>query len=254
MNPWPCGFYCDAERECRCAAAVTRYQKRISGPSLDRINIHMEVPRVDYEKLTAEQLGEPSAAVPDRVEAALARQQKRFAKSDLLANTDMRPADVRRHCQLDDESMALLRADMRQLQLSARAFHRILKLARTIANMANSAAILHAHVAEAIQYRPRRRHWILVKKMPAVLAGISIITPAGRSSRPNQICCRTWSRCGRRAAFRGMRNGCAPRHSWWSRNSWSYRPCYHRGSPWCDALRHKTLLTWYWPPSLRSER
>jgi magnesium chelatase family protein len=158
MNPCPCGFYGDAERKCSCAAAVTRYQKRISGPLLDRIAIHMEVPRVDYEKLTASRLGEPSAAVRDRVEVARARQQKRFAESDLLTNADMRPADVRRHCQSDDESMALLRAAIRQLRLSARAFHRILKPARTISDLAESAAILHAHIAFTFQYRSRRRH------------------------------------------------------------------------------------------------
>jgi len=92
------------------------------------------------------------------VEVARARQQKRFAESDLLTNADMRPADVRRHCQLDDESMALLRAAIRQLRLSARAFHRILKPARTISDLAESAAILHAHIAFTFQYRSRRRH------------------------------------------------------------------------------------------------
>jgi magnesium chelatase family protein len=158
MNPCPCGYFGDPLRECTCApSTVTRYQKRISGPLLDRIDIHIEVPRVEYEKLSSERLGEPSAQVQGRVEVAREIQRKRFEADNngLYTNADMRPAEVRLFCQLDDTGRALMKSAMNQLQLSARAYHRTLKLARTIADLAGSEEIKTNHLAEALQYRPK---------------------------------------------------------------------------------------------------
>ncbi|MFN2140244.1 MAG: ATP-binding protein, partial [Candidatus Promineifilaceae bacterium] len=158
MNPCPCGYYGDPRRECTCSpSTVTRYQKRISGPLLDRIDIHIEVPRVEYEKLSSDRLGEPSAQVQARVEAAREHQRARFAGDEhgLSTNADMRPAEVRLYCQLDEAGRALMKTAMHQLQLSARAYHRTLKLARTIADLAGSEAIQPQHLAEALQYRPK---------------------------------------------------------------------------------------------------
>jgi len=158
MNPCPCGYYGDPVKECTCSLGIVgKYQKRISGPLLDRIDIHVEVPRVKYDKLADDRLGEPSADVRARVEAARERQRQRFAGTHLTCNADMQPADVRVHCRVDETGKSLLKAAMAQLQLSARAYHRILKLARTIADLAGSENIRPPHLAEAIQYRPRRQ-------------------------------------------------------------------------------------------------
>jgi len=157
MNPCPCGYYGDPVRECTCSMqTISRYQKRISGPLLDRIDIHVEVPRVDYDKLTDNRRGELSGAIRARVERARVEQRRRFAGTPFSCNADMGPTEVREVCKLDEAGRALVRAAMQQLQMSARAFHRILKLARTIADLAGSGRIETAHLAEAIQYRPRR--------------------------------------------------------------------------------------------------
>ena len=158
MNPCPCGFASDPEKECTCSASMVKsYQKKISGPLLDRIDIHVEVPRVPFEKLSSDRTGETSAVVRARVEQARAIQRERFKELAAQTNSDMGPAEIRQFCPLDVTGANLLKAAMQQLQLSARAYHRILKLARTIADLAGSANIQTPHIAEAIQYRPRRQ-------------------------------------------------------------------------------------------------
>ncbi len=137
---------------------MTKYQKRISGPLLDRIDIHIEVPRVDYEKLSADRLGESSEAIRTRVQAARDLQNQRFSKkgsSDIVCNADMRVGEIRQYCKVGDEGQRLMRAAMTQLNLSARAYHRILKLARTISDLSGSEEIQSVHLAEALQYRPK---------------------------------------------------------------------------------------------------
>jgi magnesium chelatase family protein len=157
QNPCPCGYYGDPTHTCTCTESmVTRYQKRLSGPLLDRIDLHVDVPRVDYEKLTALRRGEESAVVRARVEAARGRQTERFRETPgLYANADMGPSEVRQFCDLDETGRRLMKSAMAQMGLSARGFHRVLKVSRTIADLASCEAIEAAHLAEALQYRPR---------------------------------------------------------------------------------------------------
>jgi len=156
MNPCPCGYYGDPFRQCTCPPSlVSRYQKRISGPFIDRVDIFVEVPHIDYEKLADDRLGEKSEKVQARVEAAHSLQRDRFDGTKLTCNAEMTPTEVREFCQAEESAQSLLKAAMKQLYLSARAFHRILKLARTIADLENSGIIKAHHLAESIQYRPR---------------------------------------------------------------------------------------------------
>jgi magnesium chelatase family protein len=157
MNPCPCGYYGDPFRKCTCPQSiVSRYQRRISGPFIDRVDIFVEVPHIDYEKLTDKRLGETSKKVQARVTAARERQLKRFKGTRLTSNAEMTPAEIREFCHVEDSAQSLLQAAMKQLYLSARAFHRILKLALTIADLDSCDTIKAQHVAEAVQYRPRR--------------------------------------------------------------------------------------------------
>ena len=162
MNPCPCGYYGDPQRACTCSeSTVTKYQKRISGPLMDRIDIHIQVPRVEYEKLASSRTGEPSNVIQARVETARDIQRRRFTAPEggfangVTCNADMRPAEVRKFCELDEPGKNLMKSASLQLQLSARGYHRVLKLSRTIADLAGSENITSAHLAEALQYRPR---------------------------------------------------------------------------------------------------
>ena len=136
---------------------ITRYQSRISGPLLDRIDIHVTVPRVDYNKLMGTQRGESSAAIRERIEAARVIQAERFANySGMYANADMGPGEIQEMCAIEKDARDLLQISVRKMQLSARAYHRTLKLSRTIADLDAAPTIAVAHVAEALQYRPRQ--------------------------------------------------------------------------------------------------
>jgi len=154
QNPCPCGYLGDPVKSCICTPTqILRYQKRVSGPLLDRIDIHVEVPRVKYEKLASEELTENSLKIRERVDKARQIQIKRLGK----ANAEMKPKEIKQYCALDQKSKDLLRAAMHQLNLSARQFTRILKLARTIADLEGSGNIQTSHLAEALQYRPKEQ-------------------------------------------------------------------------------------------------
>ena len=157
QNPCPCGYYGDPTHACTCSnSMITRYQKRISGPLIDRIDLHVEVPRISYEKLSSLQPGESSATVRQRVEMARQTQVERFQDLSLYTNADMRPTEIHNFCQLDDTSSRLMKSAMSQMGLSARALHRVLKVGRTIADLAGEPHISSVHLAEALQYRPQR--------------------------------------------------------------------------------------------------
>ena len=156
QNPCPCGYYSHPRHECTCnASTVARYQKRVSGPLMDRFDILVEVPPVEYEKLVSEESSEGSCRVRSRVEAVREKQRVRFEESGFLCNSEMGPSQVSEHCRLHPAAQDLLQAATRQLGLSARAFHRILKVSRTIADLSDEEEIGVAHLAEALQYRSR---------------------------------------------------------------------------------------------------
>ena len=155
MNPCPCGYFGDPQHNCVCGPlGVERYLARVSGPLLDRIDIHLEVPAVKYRALADQGGGEPSEAVRERVDRARAAQRERFAnRAGVYANAHMAPRDIRTFCRVSDGAEALLRTAITRLALSARAYHRILKIARTIADLEGTADLQPKHVSEAIQYR-----------------------------------------------------------------------------------------------------
>ena len=156
QNPCPCGYYSHPRKDCTCSASsVARYQKRISGPLMDRIDIFVEVPPVEYEKLVDEELAEDSANIRTRVERAREIQSDRFEEAPVHFNSQMGAAEVWKICKLDSGARSLLQTATNQLNLSARAFHRIVKVSRTIADLDGSETIGVSHLAEALQYRSR---------------------------------------------------------------------------------------------------
>jgi len=155
MNPCPCGYYGDHKRECRCSPnQVQKYRQRISGPLLDRIDIHVEVPAVPFGEISSAAEGEPSNAIRERVATAREVQQKRFRNgSRTICNARMSSRQIKSHCALGEDSHELLKLAMTELGLSARAYDRILKVARTIADLDGAEKIAANHLSEAIQYR-----------------------------------------------------------------------------------------------------
>ena len=156
QNPCPCGFYQDPDKQCVCTpSALIKYRRKISGPILDRIDLHVEVPRIGVEKLSSPSIGESSATIRARVIRAHQAQQKRFLGSRTKFNSEMSPQEIRSFCPLGPDVLSLLETATRQLCLSARSYHRIIKLARTIADLSESTNIEKHHLAEALQYRAK---------------------------------------------------------------------------------------------------
>ncbi|OGQ24930.1 MAG: ATP-dependent protease [Deltaproteobacteria bacterium RIFCSPHIGHO2_02_FULL_60_17] len=154
MNPCPCGFFTDPQKECGCTAPqIQRYRSKVSGPLLDRIDIQVEVPGLRYQELATRNPGEPSTLVRQRVNEARARQLKRFEKRNIHSNAQMGARDIKRYCGVKPGAEKLLETAIDKLGLSARAYSRILKVGRTIADLEGSEEIQPAHISEAIQYR-----------------------------------------------------------------------------------------------------
>jgi magnesium chelatase family protein len=163
MNPCPCGYFNHPTKECVCAPGVVqKYLNKISGPLLDRIDLHVEVTPVDFDQLSGIQKGEPSATIRERVVEARERQTHRFKENEgMYCNAQMHSKQLREVCQVSKEGHELLKTAMERLNLSARAYDRILKVARTIADLEDSADIQNNHLAEAIQYRSLdRQGWM----------------------------------------------------------------------------------------------
>jgi magnesium chelatase family protein len=156
QNPCPCGYATDPDRNCLCSQSqIIKYQKRISGPILDRIDLHIEVPRLNFEKLEQKTNNETSHEIKKRVEQALEIQRIRFVNSPTQNNSEMSPSELKKFCELNNETTELLKNAVNQLNLSARTYHRILKVARTIADLSNSQNIQSSYIAEALQYRAK---------------------------------------------------------------------------------------------------
>lgn len=159
MNPCPCGYLGDSKHECRCGPSqIQRYRSKISGPLLDRIDIHVEAPALSIEELRNARPGEDSSTIRDRVQGAREIQQERLRGSSAPCNARLSHQQIRKHCAIDKTLGDLLQQAMEQLSLSARAYDRILKVARTIADLAGSPSIQSAHLLEAIQYRSLDRN------------------------------------------------------------------------------------------------
>ena len=162
-NPRPCGYFGDLKRECRCSPIqVQRYRQRISGPLIDRIDLHIEVPAVEYRDVSSDRVEESSVAIRERVAHARQKQHQRFARdAKTNCNARMSTRQLKTHCKLSADSQELIRVAMTELNLSARAYDRILKVSRTIADLGDKIDISPEHVSEAIQYRTfDRTLWI----------------------------------------------------------------------------------------------
>lgn len=158
QNPCPCGYWGDPEKNCICTPLhLLKYRKRVSGPLLDRIDLYVEVPRLSFEKIEGEEEAESSAAIRKRVAKARRLQQKRFAKAKLAmkTNAEMGIAEIKAYCRPDEAGLALLRSAVATQRLSARGYHRVLKVARTVADLVGQPYVLRDHVAEALMFRPK---------------------------------------------------------------------------------------------------
>jgi len=158
MNPCPCGHYGDNLKPCTCTPQmIIRYRSKVSGPLLDRIDIHIEVPRVNYQELKDDTPSESSKSVRERVIKARQIQLKRFKEQGIYCNAHMKTKHLRKFCKIDEDSHSLLQSAMEKLGLSARAYSKIIKVARTIADLEGSENIKAQHIAEAIHYRSLER-------------------------------------------------------------------------------------------------
>jgi len=162
MNPCPCGYFTDPKHECRCSPhRIAQYRSKISGPLLDRIDIHLDVPSINYRELSDKRPGTSSEEMRKLVRVARSIQSERFEGRKIFCNADMNTRDIRRFCPLDEASEALLRHAIEELNFSARAYHKILKTARTIADIAVSDDIKQEHLLESIQYRSLDREFVM---------------------------------------------------------------------------------------------
>ncbi len=160
MNPCPCGYYTDPKKTCRCHPnQIAKYMGKISGPLLDRIDIHIDIPAVKYKELTEAKDAEPSAAIKERVEKVRRLQLERFKEDRIYFNAQMNTKLIKRYCSLNAEARELLKLAMHELGLSARAYDKILRVSRTVADLAGSNTIEAPHISEAIQYRSLDRQW-----------------------------------------------------------------------------------------------
>jgi len=154
MNPCPCGYFTDPRRACSCSTTkIQNYMGKISGPLLDRIGIHIELPSVKYKELTDTRDTEPSKVIKERVEKTRLIQRVRFKSEGIFYNASMNTKLIKRYCMLNEETRELLKMAMTELGLSARAYDKVLKVSRTIADLSESEGILAQHISEAIQYR-----------------------------------------------------------------------------------------------------
>jgi len=160
MNPCPCGYLTSKQHRCRCSLGqIQKYLHRISGPILDRIDLHIELPAIEYKDLTNPALSESSVEIRNRVIQAREKQKERFRGTKINLNSKMNPREIKKFCPLDEESKHLLEQAMKELSFSARGYFKIIKMARTIADLANSEGIRSEHIAESLQYRTLDRNY-----------------------------------------------------------------------------------------------